>query len=351
MDNLDISLNEIDKLLNDTSLVEVEKKKRGRKPKNSINLENDLSVGIDTTTDIQPDKIKKRGRKSGTKIINLDSNTVEMPLSNLIIAYLPLKDNDIVKVTNNPIEKSKNTKFFDINDDNLNLNFNTKTKNSGYCQNCKNYELQIKRLEGNINKLKNGIIESSLSYSKKVYDSNASFYNKNTHEWNEQTDIACWWCCHQFNTIPLGIPEYIYKNTYYLFGCFCSFNCMMAYNIDINDYKIWNRQTNIYQMKNKLDPENKLIIKPAPPRQTLKLFGGPLTIEEYRESFFVINRQFRYYLPTMISITGIIEEENQNTSINNDIKINKHSNQPQLRRKKPLPNQAFGLNNILEMDN
>jgi hypothetical protein len=125
MDNLDISLNEIDRLLNDTSLVEVEKKKRGRKPKNSINPENDLSVGIDITTDIQPDKIKKRGRKSGTKIINLDSNTTEMPLSNLIIAYLPLKDNDIVKVTNNPIEKSKNTKFFDLNDDNLNLNFKT----------------------------------------------------------------------------------------------------------------------------------------------------------------------------------------------------------------------------------
>lgn len=28
----------------------------------------------------------------------------------------------------------------------------------------------------------------------------------------KKTDIACWWCCHQFEHIALGISEYIDKS-------------------------------------------------------------------------------------------------------------------------------------------
>ena len=74
-------------------------------------------------------------------------------------------------------------------------------------------------------------------------------------------------------------------------GCFCSFNCAIAYNLDLNDYKIWDRQSNIYQMKNKIDPLNKITIQPAPPRQTLHMFGGPYSISDFRKSFFILNKE------------------------------------------------------------
>ena len=119
----------------------------------------------------------------------------------------------------------------------------------------------------------------------------------------------------------------------------------MAYNIDLNDYKIWDRQSNIYQMKNKIDPENKISIHPAPPRQTLNMFGGPLDINKFRESFFIVNKEFRYFCPPMISIIGIIEEDNKNVS---NLNNNRQVNHTMLRRNKPLANRTNKLVDIIK---
>lgn len=27
-------------------------------------------------------------------------------------------------------------------------------------------------------------------------------------DWKEKTDVKCWWCCHNFDTVPLGMPIY-----------------------------------------------------------------------------------------------------------------------------------------------
>jgi hypothetical protein len=40
-----------------------------------------------------------------------------------------------------------------------------------------------------------------------------------------RTDICCWWCTYSFDTYACFIPEKFYNDTYYVFGCFCSFNC------------------------------------------------------------------------------------------------------------------------------
>jgi hypothetical protein len=122
---------------------------------------------------------------------------------------------------------------------------------------------------------------------------------------------------------------------------------MMAYNLDLNDYKIWDRQANIYQMKNRIDPSNKITIHPAPPRQTLKIFGGPLSIMDFRESFFILNKEFRCFFPPMISIIGIIEEDNRDLSGGIKIKHNKISNEPIIKRKTQLPKQKNTLHLIV----
>jgi hypothetical protein len=106
------------------------------------------------------------------------------------------------------------------------------------------------------------------------------------NEWPQKTNIKCWWCCHNFETLPLGIPIKIYNDEFYLKGCFCSFNCILSYvNDNINKYKYDNIYPNIKSLRYKLT--NKLIneyLTPAPPRESLKIFGGELSIEQFRSS-------------------------------------------------------------------
>jgi len=346
---LDDSNDEINFIYNETinniSLPEtikplIEKKKRGRKPKNKS-----LIVPV-----VEPNNeiviVKKRGRKTtNNKIINLIGDSNIDIISNLIV-HLPLKMTDINKITNiietPPMEQKRLniSRYVDFTED---MSHITNPNCSNNCVQCQIHLNKITELEEEIVNLKNGIIINSSNFNKKIYESKVNLYNKLINKFEEHTNIACWWCCHNFNNIPLGIPEYINKNEFNLSGCFCSFNCMMAYNIDLNDYKIWDRQSNIYQMKNKIDPENKISIHPAPPRQTLNMFGGPLDINKFRESFFIVNKEFRYFFPPMISIIGIIEEDN-NISNNN---INRQSNKTILKRNKPLANKSNRLVDII----
>jgi hypothetical protein len=368
-----------------------EKKKRGRKPKNqqtqntnqnqirqSSEVTSGEIVGVDendgvdrtnnlnenNTENINNVTIKKRGRKANTKIFSLiqpENNNVEM-VTNLI-ACLPLRMSDISKILADPnIESQTDTnkiedkpinniipnRYVELMDDSFNDFHHNKMKQTcGICTKCISNEDKIKKLEEEILNLKNGIMDNTTNFNKKIFESKVNFMDRSSNEWNEKTDIACWWCCHKFDHIPIGIPEFINKDKFYLFGCFCSFNCMMSYNLDLNDYKIWDRQANIYQMKNRIDPFNKITIHPAPPRQTLQMFGGPLSIRDFRESFFVLNKEFRCFFPPMISIIGIIEEDNRDLTGGIKIKHNKISDEPIIKRKTQLQKHKNTLHSIV----
>lgn len=109
--------------------------------------------------------------------------------------------------------------------------------------------------------------------------------------WLEQTDIHCYWCCHKFDNIPLGLPlKYnINCKKFVTRGIFCSFPCIIAYNN--------NTQSNCIpeiQLLYKLICNNNEELKSAPERECLKIFGGNLNIEEFRQinklkSFQLIN--------------------------------------------------------------
>lgn len=103
--------------------------------------------------------------------------------------------------------------------------------------------------------------------------------------WLEKTDVACWWCCHTFNTTPIGMPVNYNHNIdkFQVKGLFCSFACMVAYK---NDQKIKNNDSLIRFLYRKLTGEciGGKRIPSAPPRAALKMFGGELSIEEFRTS-------------------------------------------------------------------
>lgn len=104
-------------------------------------------------------------------------------------------------------------------------------------------------------------------------------------EWLEHTDVCCWWCCHQFDSIPIGMPvDYDKKsNKFRVKGVFCSFPCMKAYSNSISTAT--SRTSLISYLHYKLTSHTiGTRIENAPPRESLKMFGGELTIEEFRNS-------------------------------------------------------------------
>lgn len=106
-------------------------------------------------------------------------------------------------------------------------------------------------------------------------------------KWLEKTDVCCWWCCHKFDTVPLGLPIYYNNvtNKFQVKGIFCSFACIVAYKNTIK-YKIKNIEYLIKYLYTKLTGAKLSdTIKVAPPRCSLNMFGGELTIEEFRNSF------------------------------------------------------------------
>jgi hypothetical protein len=120
----------------------------------------------------------------------------------------------------------------------------------------------------------------------------------------EQVDIACFWCCHRFETRPIVLPvkdqgEYIEVQ-----GNFCTPECAMSYLFDLrmDSYSRWEQLSLLNRIYGINGP-----IKPAPPRQVLKLFGGPMGIEEYR--YLVRKGQLRVdiHLPPMVSLLATMD--------------------------------------------
>ena len=71
-------------------------------------------------------------------------------------------------------------------------------------------------------------------------------------------------------------------NRFKVTGNFCSPNCVKTYALNSKIYQ--NRIYLIGHMYRKLFGPN-YTIKPAPPIQTLKEYGGKLSIEEFRANF------------------------------------------------------------------
>ncbi len=164
------------------------------------------------------------------------------------------------------------------------------------------------------------------------------FINSNMYqEWPDQTNIHCWWCCHQFEGPPCTLPEYIRRDKFYVSGCFCSFNCAASYNFNKNDNSVWERYTLLNLMYKKLYNLPFVKIDMAPPREVLKMFGGYMDIEEFRNHCIKQDRRFQVIKPPLISIIPKIEEHiyPKNKTINENI-VNNTQTKLKLTRTKPL---------------
>lgn len=174
-------------------------------------------------------------------------------------------------------------------------------------------------------------IVSFLDESKRLHQCTVSMI-----DFSSQIDINtlkyyCFWCRHQFNAKPIGCPIrfvpsravktyyseiskdvytikenvtenradeengceenntnlYIQKRGYYeTDGVFCSFHCCKAFIKDNKHMRIYDKSLSLMmKMYSEMSGTNGAFIDEAPHWRQLRVYGGHMTIEEFRRSF------------------------------------------------------------------
>ena len=161
---------------------------------------------------------------------------------------------------------------------------------------------------------------------------------------------ACFWCSYEFDNNPIYIPKHFIKDSYSVYGCFCSPECAVAHlmeeNIDSSTkferYYLMNHiYSKIYNYTRN--------IKPAPnPYYMLNKYYGNLTIQEYR-SLLKSERLFLIVDKPLTRVLPEFHEDNDEFIINNKIipsnynakKIGSQQNKSQTKNN--IVNEHFGL--------
>ncbi len=175
-------------------------------------------------------------------------------------------------------------------------------------------------------------------------------------DWDLSTECCCFNCTERFETVPIGIPVRYYMGRFYCRDVFCSFNCAGRFiftNHDIrNQSKKWEYYSLLCLMASRFNMEfgedKKTIhkIRLADDPRLLKKFGGPYTIEKYRENFYVVNTTHTLMYPPLASMypqTEVAQYVNIHRQkahmLNNDMKYNDYKQtlvDLRLRREKPV---------------
>ena len=120
----------------------------------------------------------------------------------------------------------------------------------------------------------------------------------------ESVEAACFWCAGCFEGRPTVLPTLEEKGVYSIYGNFCTLSCSLSYllNEQIDPQVRWERQALLHRMYGQIES-----IHPAPPRESLKFFGGTLSHEEYRNIITQKKIRIDTHLPPVISILAKLD--------------------------------------------
>ena len=265
---------------------------------------------------------KKRGRKPGSKN-KVKKDIKEEPVLEKKKRGRKPKTN--ITINENPIFTSEENE-----NKNLIIKINSNSINS--IDNINQMDNQMDNQVGN----QVGNQMDNQSDNKIDNNFNSINYEINNNKTYENGQI-CWNCCHSFLNIIIGLPIKYIDEIFYTYGNYCSLECASRYcfdNLNNDSAEIYS----IINLYNRIVNNSSKKIKCAPHKLTLNIFGGPLTIEEYRKSF----NTSEYYNITIPPIVQL------NTQISLPEK-NRHYNKEHFKiyRKKEINNE----NNIINMMN
>jgi hypothetical protein len=168
----------------------------------------------------------------------------------------------------------------------------------------------------------------------------------------DKTETACFWCCHSFPCPPVALPSHILDEVWYMYGNFCSPECATSYLFKerIDAQVQWERfalLNSLYNDDAGLTPAPPTGIRPAPPREVLRMFGGSMDISEFRALVHEKRLRVDVLTPPMVSIIQTMDtkpidfyDQNlKNVFIRNDIQHKYNAPGAQglrLRRTKPV---------------
>jgi hypothetical protein len=120
------------------------------------------------------------------------------------------------------------------------------------------------------------------------------------------SDAACFWCCHTFNNRPVVLPIRDTGEHLQVTGNFCCPECASAYLFDMrqDSHTRWEQLALLYRVYGEMCNGK---IHPAPARTALKLFGGNLSIQEYRSLIRSYKVRIDIHLPPMVSILSTMD--------------------------------------------
>lgn len=175
----------------------------------------------------------------------------------------------------------------------------------------------------------------------------------------ESVEAACFWCAGCFEGRPVVIPSLEERGIYKVYGNFCTLSCALSYLLteQVDPQVRWERQALLNRMYKQTSA-----IHPAPPRESLSLFGGSLSHDQYRAIIEKKVLRIDSHLPPVISILATLdtkpidfyETSLRNTSVNatlgGTVELMKNS-EPGLRlkRSKPLKDKESTLDAVMNL--
>lgn len=246
---------------------------------------------------------KRRGRKpKGGKIVqNLSLSNDDVKSEHNIILHLKCSLKDLESDSKTDIES---------------FNFLSNSKNELLYEVIPKPNDEISNVDVNVSKIEVDEEPKSSAILNKLKVLEKDLYHNNIN--NKKS--ACFWCTCDFDNQPIYIPKFFIKDSYNVYGCFCTPECAAAslMNENIDSSVKFERYQLLNHVYSKIHDYSKNI-KPAPnPYYMLDKYYGNLTIQEYR----MLLRKDRLFLVVDKPLTRIIpelHEDNDDFIINNKV--------------------------------
>ena len=171
----------------------------------------------------------------------------------------------------------------------------------------------------------------------------------------ESVEAACFWCAGTFEGRPIVIPTLEEEGVYKVYGNFCTLSCALSFllNEHIDPQVRWERQALLHRMYKQSS------INPAPPKESLKMFGGALSYDQYRNIIQQNKMRIDCHLPPVISILATLDTKPidfyeisfKNTTTNGSQldAIKTVESGLRLKRSKPLKDKESTLDAVMNL--
>jgi hypothetical protein len=176
--------------------------------------------------------------------------------------------------------------------------------------------------------------------------------------WPMLTTSACLWCCHRFDTPPMGIPiKQTSSGGFHMIGNFCSLECAASHNFSSHESidVMWERHHLLNALKLQLWPHDFEALRCAPEKSVLSFFGGHMTIDEFRRKGRTSQFTHVLFPPMTMEVLQVDEINESDVSRVHYVpidmeRIKKYREKVMLRRTKPLMSgQRLTLDNTMNI--